>query len=531
MLKKPVYLATAFLILVIILEAIPYQCNAQQNSAGLSLIQAVGITITLQPNILIQNEQVKNQQGVLQQAKGKFDPALKASMGKDYLKTPLTQNEQLSYNNLIQEYLSDKLTTTVAVEKQLRSGIALGPNMQVFRVGSNLDQFNLLNPVPSNYSTFNFAISVPLLKGLGRDVAAADETAADIGLEATKLEFSHTVAKSVSTSARAYWQYLAAKRHLDIAREAEARAGRGLELVQQLVAAKERPAADLVQVQASLAEKSALRIAAEQRLLEARKNVGLSMGLPPQEIFALPLPQDPFPEPTENTASTIEGKKDEYVHLAEEHRDDLLAAQKREQSAKVLMVAAEKNTKPELNVTAGIGYAGLQEGGNFKNYLNSINQNPVGLNYTAAVMLKYPWGNNSAQGLAAQKKASRRQAELQAVDLDRTIRSGVAVALEAVIRHSAGLKKAREAVALYQKGIANEATKYKLGMSTIIDVITTANLLDQAKLTEVTNHLNYANAIIALRYETGTILVKEKDQCRVEKKSLLQVPDLKMEHQ
>jgi outer membrane protein len=524
LLKRPVLLIAAFLGLLVILAAPCGQARGQKDPEGLSLLQAVGVTISLQPNILIQKEQVNNQQGVLQQAKGKFDPALKASIGKDHLKSPLTQNEQISYNNLIQEYLSDKLTTTVGVEKQLRTGITVGPNMQVYRVGSNLDQFNLLNPVASNYSTFNFTIAVPLLKGLGRDVAAADETSADINLEATKLEFSHTVAKNVSATAQAYWQYLADKRHLDIAKEAEARSGRGLELVHQLVEARERPVADMVQVQASLAEKTALRIAAEQKLMEAQKNLGLSMGLPSKDIFALPLPQDPFPEPKESVAGTIEGKKDEYIQLAEGCRDDLLAAHKREKSAKVLMVAAEKNTKPELNVTAGIGYAGLQEGGNFKNYLNGINQNPVGLNYTASVMLKYPWGNNAAEGQAAQKKAGRRQAQLQALDLDRTIRSNVEVALEAVKRHGAGLKKAREAVALYQKGVSDEATKYKLGMSTIIDVITTANHLDQARRTEVTNHLNYANAVIALRFETGTILVKEKDQYRVELKRLIQIP-------
>jgi outer membrane protein len=97
--------------------------------------------------------------------------------------------------------------------------------------------------------------------------------------------------------------------------------------------------------------------------------------------------------------------------------------------------------------------------------------------------------------------------------------------LEAVKRHGDGLKKAREAVALYQKGVSDEATKYKLGMSTIIDVIATANRLDQARLTEVTNHLNYANAVISLRFETGTILIKEKDQYRVEMKRLILVPD------
>lgn len=148
----------------------------------------------------------------------------------------------------------------------------------------------------------------------------------------------------------------------------------------------------------------------------------------------------------------------------------------------------------------------------------------MGLNYTASVMLKYPWGNNAAKGLAAQKKAGQRQTQLQAMDLHRTIRSNVAVALEAVKRHSAGRKKAREAVALYQKGVTDEATKYKMGMSTIINVITTANCLDQAKLTEVTNHLNYANVVLVLRFETGTILIKEKDQYRVELNRLVQVP-------
>jgi outer membrane protein len=525
MLKKSVFLRAAFLMLVFVLATTCGQALGQKGPEGLSLLQAVGVAISLQPNILMQKEQVNNQQGVLQQARGKFDPVLKASMGKDYLKTPLTLSEQLSYNNLIQEYLSNKLTTTVGVEKPLRSGITIGPNMQVFRLGSNLDQFNLLNSVASNYSTFNFTIAVPLLKGLGKDVAAADETAADINLAATRLDFSHTVAKSVSATAQAYWQYLADKRHLDILTEAESRAGRGLELVQQLVDAKERPAADLVQVQANLAEKSAFRIAAEQKLMEAQKNLGLSMGIAPQEIFALPLPKDPFPEAVESFAGNLEGKKDAYIQLAEGHRDDLLAAQKREKSAEVLMVAAQKNTKPELNVIAGLGYAGLQEGGNFKNYLNAINQNPVGLNYSASVMLKVPWGNNAAKGQAAQKKAGQRQAQLQTMNLDRTIRANVAVALEAVKRHSASLKKAREAVALYQRGVRDEATKYKLGMSTIIDVITTSNRLDEARLTEVTNHLNYANAIIALRFETGTILVKEKDQYRVELKRLVSVPD------
>jgi outer membrane protein TolC len=402
----------------------------------------------------------------------------------------------------------------------------MGPKIQVYRLGSNIDNFNLLTIGASNYSTINFTIAVPLLKGLGRDVAGADETAADINLEATRLDFGHTVSRSVFVTVQAYWEFLGARNRLNILKESESRNGHMMELVQQLVEARERPRADLVQVQANLAEKTSLRIAAEQKLVEAQKNLGLSMGLAPQEIFVLPQPADQFPEPSEGVSETLAGQTDRYVRWAVERRDDLLAALSREKASQVLQVAAQKNTKPELNLTGSIGYAGLQEGGNFKNYLNAINKNAVGLNYSAGVMLKYPWGNNAAQGLAVQKKAERRQSQLQAMDLDRTIRSNVAVALEAVKRHSAGLKKAREAVALYQKGVSDEEMKYKLGMSTIIEVITVETRLNLARLTEVDSHLHYAQAVIALRYETGALLLKEKEHYRVELKNLVQVPDL-----
>jgi hypothetical protein len=73
-----------------------------------------------------------------------------------------------------------------------------------------------------------------------------------------------------------------------------------------------------------------------------------------------------------------------------------------------------------LGISAGIEYAGLQEGGNFKKYLNSINQDAVGLNYSISVRLQYPWWRHAASGLTAQKKANRNQAYLRALNLPRS---------------------------------------------------------------------------------------------------------------
>lgn len=498
---------------------------AQEPQKGLTLLQAVGVTVSLQPNILLQREQVNNQAGVLRQNTGKFDLAVKGSIEKKVEKTPLTKDQQESFGNLITEYDQDTLTGTVGLEKQFRTGIKIGPNMKVNRSGSNLDNFFEFNSTPENYSSFNFTLEIPLLKGFGQDVAGADEKAAGVNLEATRLDLTHTVSQSVLTTVQAYWSYLASKKKLDIYRESESSALQLVENLEQLVAAKENPVTDLVQAQASHAEKAALRISAEQQLLEAQKNLGLAMGLKSQEVLALPPPGDPYPEPPPGTTGAFEGNKEKYLQLAEKHRADLLALQEKEKAAQILLVAAQKNLKPELNAILGLGYGGLQESGNLKDYLNAVNHNTVGLNYSASLMFKYPLGNNAAEGSAAQKLARKRQAHIQSTDLDRKIRSNVLVTLEALSRYRAALKKAREAVAFYRRGYADENLRFRMGMSTIIDLITVQNRLSTAMVTEVDSQVDYANAVIRLRYETGTLLIKEKDRYRVEMKRLIHIPD------
>jgi len=499
---------------------------AQAPPKGLSLLQAVGLTVSLQPNILIQREQVKNQAGVLRQNAGKFDLTVKSSIAKQVEKTPLTVGQQADYGNLITEYNSDTLTTTVGLEKEFRNGIKAGPNMKVYRLGSNLDNFYMFNSVPDNYSSFNFSLEVPLLKGFGQDVAGADEKAAGVNLQAARLGLSHTVSQSILHTVQAYWNFVGAQRKLEIYRESENSAGNLVKNLEKLVAAKENAVTDLVQAQASLAEKSALRITAEQQLLEAQKNLGIAMGLKSQGVLALPLPDNSFPDPEAATIHAIAGHQDKYLQLAENYRADLKALKEQEKAAQILLVAAQKNLKPELNAVFGVGYGGLQESGSLRNYLEAVNHNTVGVNYSAALMFKYPLGNDTAAGIAAQKQAQRHQKHFQVDDLDRKIRSNILVTLQALKRYSASLNKSRQSVAFYRRGYADEKLRFRMGVSTVIDLITVQNRLSSALLTEVDNHRAYADAVIRLRYETGTLLVKNKGQYRVEVKRLMSVPDI-----
>ena len=88
------------------------------------------------------------------------------------------------------------------------------------------------------------------------------------------------------------------------------------------------------------------------------------------------------------------------------------------------------------------------------------------------------------------------------------------------------LEKAREAVALYRRRYKDEKLRFRMGMSTIIDLITVPNHWSSARITKVDSHLAYANAVIRLRYETGSLLVKEKEQYRLERKRLILIPEV-----
>ena len=72
------------------------------------------------------------------------------------------------------------------------------------------------------------------------------------------------------------------------------------------------------------------------------------------------------------------------------------------------------------------------------------------------------------------------------------------------------LEKALKAVSCYQNAMENEKLKYKLGFSTILDILNTEDRLMNGKLKENWARLNLMMAIINLRHQTGTIFKESR---------------------
>jgi len=485
---------------------------------GISILEAIHTTISLQPYIQIQQEEVNKNKGNFRSSQGQFNWKITSSLSyKDEI-TPLTSAQKI----VTGKNKSDKGITSyqLGFSKKLRTGITLNPYLSLVRTDD--ENFNTLT---TNEASINFSIIVPLLKGWGKDVAGAEEKATELLMEATHKDLQHTISSYVLKTIVAYWSYVAAHNQLDIYKNSELRAQKFLADIKNLVSGGERPASDIAQAKANLAAKISERISSEQNLIEAKYNLGLATGKPVKEINALPLPSDALPVPGEPKFFSAE----EYHRLitaALQHRADIKAAGKRKKSALVLLEAARKNTKPTLNLNLDTSYAGLKEGDPLGDMAHAFNSNVKGLNYGIMLTYNYPIGNDFSKGQLRTQKSIYYQTVIQLNDLKRHIISNVTVAMKNLYNSMRKVKKAREAVNFYRKAVKNEREKMKIGMSTVLDVVNMENLYNTARLGEVISRQDYADALANLRYATGLLLTQHKGMASINKKEIMTFPSL-----
>jgi len=488
---------------------------------GLSLIEAVRDTIQKQPDVLLQQQEVEVSKGALQIEAGEFDAALSSTFNYQTSKYAPTYWENKLYEIGDRTYTST--AASVEVEKKTRYGISFGPSVDVNRTHGISDY---MIPTSSNQAIVFFNLNVPLLKGRGEDATGAQEMAAAVEIEASQLDLEHTIALSVEQTTVAYWNYLEAQMQLKILKNMEEDSRQTLENMKQLVKGDDRPASDLDTFEADLADKISQRIAGEQNIFEARQDLGLAMGLAYEAIDDLPLPKDTFPDPRKNKSPLIKLGPAKLFEKARNNRADYLSMKKREAEARILLVAATNNLLPQLDINGGIGYAGLEDGGNVDDYFKSIGNKLTGANYSAGITLTFPFGNNEAKGLHLQQRSRLRKAVIQTGNLERKIRSDIVVAFQAILRTSRELKETRRSVKHYRTAVSNERTKFGMGMASVLDVINIQNFLRNTMLSEVRKMNSYAAAVVDLRYQTGALITTHGDGYRVEMEQLISPPQV-----
>ena len=485
---------------------------------------AAAAVLSGHPLLTLQEAQVLGAEGVRLQTSSAFDTQFFGRLTHNWLTTPLTLYETSNaasptFNGNIERAAQTSLIS--GFSRAFRSGISFAGTLELDRVLDNISSRG-----GNDLSLLNLTATLPLLRNRGRSVVDAQEHAAILEVNAARDDASQRASQLVQTVTFSFWSLVASQQNLVIAQSSESRSHDYLSNVQVLAGADQVPQNDLNNVKANLAQRTLTRIAAEQAVIAAQQQLTLDMGLalPSSQSSALIADGD-FPS-VASVLSDADPLIDDsgLLTLALSQRDDFTAALKRIDEQKALLHAASNRLQPQLDLSANAGYAGLQSGRSIPDFFEAAANGVRGPNAGGALTFSFPPRNEAARGALLTSRAALLDAESNRLQLSNQITAQVNTARSALGHAARQVIQADRAVTASLDALNGEREKYRVGMGSIIDLVTVEDRVNTAQLNQVQSHLLYAVSLAQLRYATGSLVRKTYGSWTLQARALTELP-------
>ena len=401
----------------------------------------------------------------------------------------------------------------------MRSGVKISPQVEVTQLTQgSANPRNKSDKI--SQGSVGITFDVPLMRGRGSAYNTLGEQVAFLEEKARYFDLQHIISTKIVETIATYWKYKAAQNNLDILVDSEKQAELLLKQMEILIKEGERPATELKQLQAHLADKRTTRILAEQTLQDVKHELGIVMGLPFKQVSDLPPALDQFPKIYEELPKMDDAILIDY---ALKHRMDLKAMRNRKNGVKLQMDAAKNNMRPQLDASVTLGRIGVAEGTESDNP-GAVQRNQGENSAQATVSFRWPVNNNVARGVLHLNEAAYQKSAIEIRHLKRTIRTMVVLRKSGLLSSINTLKQSLNAVMLNKESLLAERQKLQLGFSTTIDLTLIQNRLTDALIRHVSAQAEYAQALAVLRYETSTLMTLDEEEHVVTWKHLSTVP-------
>ncbi len=373
---------------------------------------------------------------------------------------------------------------TTAVSTTLGGTLPFSTQYSASMSTNLLSQFG----VPSDDATLSLALTQPLLKGRGGDIAGAGVEIAQFSSEAQLEDFRRQVNVVVADIERAYWALGSAEAVEQVAVQSLQRARvvlsrnqrlRELELVSQVGV--------ITSQQAVATRETQLTEATLQRRNATEALIFLVYGdEAAQQLIArgLRIRTEPPPDATPDVSAM-----DNLVVQALSERHDLNAAQLDLRSTMVSERVASNAKLPELNLVGS--YSALTTGADGLHLFGaSIPGETQFSGFGAAVTLTYDLRNNAAQAAWAQARLDVQQQQVTISTVENAIRSEVRLAARTIVESSQKLQQAQNALDLANQQYSAGQQQLQLG------------LIDSFRLLQMEDDVASASVVAArTRYE------------------------------
>lgn len=405
------------------------------------------------------------------------------------------------------------------LRRMLSSGIVLQPQVSVSTRDSHAG-----TALVSGFSDVSASIQVPLLRDRGGGRARQDARAALIGVDAAAVDVVAAAAKAVYLIAGAYWERAASAQRVSAVREARQRAERLVTETEALVAADERPAADLLVVRANLAARQAAEASAVQDLEQARQGLLVATG---QDIGARPgsTTEGGTELPTMGDSSVQTGTPAvgaPFNRLADyvARHPEIQAVNLRLDSLEQVLAGYRSDVRPRLDATLQLGYRGYDTGRLLEPLFTPLFDNVPGLNSGFKLSFEMPLQNREARARVMITRAISEEVRLARDQVRRSLISSLLLARSAVRNSRLEVGQAERALALYRQALDDEKHKFQMSLVTSFDVMLAEDRLTEAAITEVDARLRLAKAVLDWRFRSGLLVVSERGQLHVDAAAL-----------
>ncbi len=411
------------------------------------------------------------------------------------------------------------VNASVGLQKNFRNSLLLNSGLKWSRSAnsSTFDDFGREEDpfFANNNAQFSLNLTQPLMKGKGRKITTANLRASELQIEANRNQFVQSAAAELANIQISYWQYLSAYRIHEVYQENEKRVQRVLDITKTLVNADKKPASDMIQVQADLADKEGQTILANQALLQAKQNLGRVIGLTIEQTQLLGIPSEDFPKIA--TILTTTNDLDNYLETAMENRTDLKALGLSKEALIIFLELTENDLLPQLDLTANLAYGGLVRGNSLSNLLTALGQSEGRqINAEIGITYRFPIQNNRSKAAFARQRIALQNQGIVLDNQRRNIKHNVKIALNNLELSLHALNKTKAANDFYQAVFEDERKKFQNGLTTLINLILFQERLTFTQINYIQAQQKLAIDYSTLRFEIGKILSKTSQRTLLE---------------
>jgi outer membrane protein len=438
---------------------------------------------------------------------GIFDPYLTAGINGDSTQSPTSTI--LEGANVAQ---SRNTRFLLGVDQLLPSGTQLGGDWTSFR-GETNSTFFFLNPRWD--ASLNLTLTQPLLNGFGTTVTRSQIIIAENLQQQTAVGFEVQVIQLLADVEQAYWELVAARQQVSVSEQSLALAQRLLEETQQRVDVGTSAPIDMVQSEATVANRQQELIYVKNASANAEDNLKALLG------FNLPHEWQVKIEATDSyEMDPVLPDLQKSIETALEKRPSIIRQELELARLDHNVQVARNGALPQLNLTGSYGWSGVSGTSTIE---DPDTGEPVTIRqgwgdaatqvfnfdypkWTLGLTYSVPIGNHRAKEQLAATRYQRDRADTQLAALKQSITHEVRIAVRALYDGSAAIDAAVVSSRLAVRNLEAEQTKFNNGLSTNFQVSEIQRALADAQYAEIRARVNYRKALAGYYAFTGTYL-------------------------